>query len=62
MRGVEIHNVANDLNLADPSAFRRLPRLLLNRLQGRHGTATLGHGDRIALIIYLIKEGQALGL
>ena len=62
MRGVEIYNVANYLDLADPSAFRGPPMLFFDRLQGRHWAATLGHCNCVALIIDLIEESKALGL
>jgi len=62
MRHIEFHDVAQDLDLADPSTLWGLPRLLLHWLQRCHRTAALGHGNRIAPIIDFVEEGEALGL
>jgi len=62
MGRVDVHDVAPDLDLADPRAFRRLPWLLFHGLQGYHWTAPLGHSNRITPFIHLVEQGKALGL
>src|SRR5579864_6451152 len=61
VRGVEVHDVTHNLDLAGPHALRGLPSSLLRRSENSHGAATPEDRDGLAVLFYFVQKSGAFG-
>lgn len=61
VRGIEVHDVAHNLNLASPHVLRRLPGSLFRRTNDCDRPATPKNRDRLAVLLHLAQDREALG-